>query len=354
MEKDEDKVKSILLLLVFVVTSFCSSFVVQINGRDDAALDKRIRSALDLVYADRFTAALRIFEDIKKQYPNHPIGYFFSAATLDARMAFYMSNNEEKEFTRNCEKAIELGEASMQQNPDDAWNLFFTGGAYGTLGAFQGRYKRYITSFRNGLSGVDLLKQVYKKDGRFKDALFGMGVYTYWSSKLSKLLWWMPGVNDNREEGISLLKKAANDGVYATFPAAINLVQILNLEGRYEEANEVATEWLGRYPDNRALSFNRGEALIGKGELEKALSVFEKILDYCDAEERNNRVNVVKCHLFIAMIHEKNKNYLAALAHCRRGLSPQFNETDIVLVKDHIDALKSVRDRVKGKTGLDR
>jgi tetratricopeptide (TPR) repeat protein len=242
----------------------------------------------------------------------------------------------------------------MQRSPDDGWNLFFTGGAYGTLGAFQGRYKRYITSFRNGLSGVDLLKQVYKKDARFQDALFGVGVYMYWSSKLSKLLWWTPGVGDNREEGIQNLRKASVSGMYATFPAASNLAQILNLEGRFDEAVKVSQEWLVKYPDNRALSFELGEALIGKGELDRAQSIFEKILTYCDAEERNNNIQALKCHLFLASISEKKKDYISAMAHCRRGLMFGFKENDMQLAKEQIDALKAIRDRIRSLAVIHR
>ncbi|MBL8026547.1 MAG: tetratricopeptide repeat protein [Fibrobacteres bacterium] len=340
-----------VLFIIIAVSQliFSADLVIEINGKADPALDKKIRAALDLVHADRFSEALRVFEGIKKQYPSHPAGYFFTAATIDAKMAFYMSAGEEKEFTANCEKAIELGEAAMQSNPDDMWNLFFTGGSYGTLGSFQGRYKRYITSFRNGLSGVDLLKQVYKRDPRFSDALFGMGVYTYWSSKLSKLLWWMPGVGDNREEGIQQLKKAANDGIYAAVPAVINLAQVLNLEGRYDEALKVTQEWLVKYPDNRALSFYAGEAHAAKGELDKALAIFEEILAYADAEDRNNNVHSLKCHASIAAIYEKKKNNLFALAHCKRGLMYGFKEPDLQITKEYSDQLRAISARVKAK-----
>jgi tetratricopeptide (TPR) repeat protein len=344
----------LLIVLFFSVFSFATDLVVEINGKAEPAVDKKIRTALDFVYSDRFSEALKVFEGLKKQYPSHPIGYFFTAATLDARMAFYLSSNEEKEFTINCEKAIQLGEAAMQSSPDDNWNLFFTGGAYGTLGAYQGRYKKYITSFRNGLSGVDLLKQVYKNDPRFMDALFGVGVYIYWSSKLSKLLWWMPGVGDNREEGVLNLKKATASGIYATFPAATNLAAILNLEGRFDEAAKVSLEWMVKYPDNRALSFELGEALIGKGEFDRAYSIFEKILDMCDSEERNNKVQALKCHLFMATINEKKKNYISAMAHSRRGLAYVFKENDMILAKEHTDALKAIRDRVKSQVGIYR
>ncbi len=344
----------IIAVLVPLLYGAAPDLILHIHGKEDVEIDKKIREALTLVHRDRFSAALKIFEEVKKKYPNHPVGYFFVAATLDARMAFYQSNNEEAEFVKNCEKAIELGEAAMQAWPDDTWNLFFTGGSYGTLGAFQGRYKRYITSFRNGLSGVDLLKQVYKQDQRFMDALFGMGVYTYWSSRLSKMLWWMPGVSDNRDEGIRQLKSAAGEGVYAAFPSVVNLAQILNLEKRYEESVELAEKWLKDYHDNRALSYHYAEALLGLGNLEKAKIVFRKILDFCDSEDRNNYVWPCRCRAQLADIAYREGDYLSSLAHCKRGLAYKFNATEIALVSESVDALKSIRGKVSVKLKIER
>jgi tetratricopeptide (TPR) repeat protein len=320
--------------------------IVTIDGREDKSLDGKIREGMDYLYRENYSAAIRLFEGVKKQYPDHPVGYFLTAAALDAKMYFYYSTANESEFMKNCEKAIEIGELKMQQNPSDKWNIFFTGGAYGYIGTFQSRYKRYITSFRNGWTGVSYLKQIYDMDNSFVDVLYGLGLYHYWSSKLSKLLWWMPGVGDKREEGISQLKKVMVEGYYTAQPAATNLMWIFMAEGRYEEAMAIAQDMLNKYPNNRIFSFGLAEACYNLEKYEKSAALFNYIMDMSDSEEFNNNVNSLHCRIFLARIHEKTKGYYKAVAECRRALAYRFNETDKIVAQDYLVEAKEILDRV--------
>ena len=322
--------------------------MVMINGREDRELDAKMKKGMDLLFRENFSAAIKLFEQIKKDYPNHPVGYFLTAAALDARMYFYLSADQEAEFMKNCEKAIEIGEALTQKNPRDTWVLFFTGGAYGYIGTFQTRYKRYITSFRNGWSGVTLLKQIHEMDNTFVDVLYGLGLYDYWSSKLSKLMWWMPGLGDKREEGINQLKRVASEGYYTSQPAAANLMWIYITENRQQEGIDIAQKMLQKYPSNRIFSFGLAEAYYYMGQYDKSERLFRYILDISDSEDFNNNVNALHCHLFLARIYEKNKAWHSAMAECRRGLKYRFNETDDLAAKENYADLKNTLDRVKG------
>ncbi len=320
--------------------------IVSINGQEDRYLDEKIREGMDFLYKENYSAAIRLFETIKKKYPDHPVGYFLTAAALDARMYFYYSAVNETEFMKNCETAIELGEAIMQKNPSDKWNIFFTGGAYGYIGTFQSRYKRYITAFRNGWTGVSYLKQIFDMDNSFADVLYGLGLYHYWSSKLSKLLWWMPGIGDKREEGIAQLKKAIESGLYTSQPAATNLMWIYITEGHFDEGIAIAQDMLKKYPNNRIFSFGMAEACFYKGKLDKAESIFDEILYLSDSEEFNNCVNSLHCRIFLARIHEKNKAYYKAAAECRRAMAYRYNETDNLVAKEYMAEAKTILERV--------
>jgi hypothetical protein len=197
---------------------FCHAGII-INGKSDPGLDKSVLAGLEHLQHERFSRSLRVFEKIKGDYPDHPVGYFLVAVALDAKMYFYCSSANESEFMKNCEQAIEVGERLLQKTPDDKWLLFFTGGAYGYMGTYKARYKNYITSFRNGWTGVSMLKKIYKKDKTFVDVLLGLGTYNFWSSKFSKALWWMPGLSDKRELGINQLKKVVQQGEYTRYAA---------------------------------------------------------------------------------------------------------------------------------------
>ncbi|OGJ87506.1 MAG: hypothetical protein A2487_06155 [Candidatus Raymondbacteria bacterium RifOxyC12_full_50_8] len=329
-----------LLAVALPGPAYCGS--ISIGGKEEAGLDAEIQEGLRLLNLERFDEAQRMYEKIKDRYPDHPIGYFLVAAALESRMIFYFSSFKEQEFYKNCDKAIEIGENIMIKRPDDLWNMFFLGGAYGIKGTYESRYKRYITAFRNGWTGVSLLKQIHEKDSTIVDVLYGLGTYYYWSSKLSKTLWWMPGVGDKRELGISQLKRVNTDGHFSREAAANVLVDILIEEKRYNEAADLARVTLKQFPNNRTFTFGLAEALFYQGNNTESEKIFRYIMDTADSEEFNNSVNSLKCRLFLAKIYERTKVFYRAAAECRRGIAYRFNETDKIIADECISEMHKI------------
>jgi tetratricopeptide (TPR) repeat protein len=331
------------ILLLMADLAFCG---VTIKGKPDAALDKSINEGMDLLYKENFSAAIRIFTGIKDKYPWHPIGYFLMAAALDAKMYFYYSNFLEAEFMKNCEKSIEIGEALLQKEPNDKWLLFFVGGSYGTMGVFQARYKNYISAFRNGWTGVSLLKQIYAMDPAFSDVLYGLGTYHYWSSRFSKALWWMPGLRDERATGIQQLEKCIETGEYTKLPSGTNLLRIFIEEERYDDAIKLAERYLKLYPNNRFFLFGMAEAHYLSGNIEEAERIFTYILDLVDSEEFNNNVNALRLHAYLAKIFETKKLWYKSVAECRRAKAFKFNETDKLVAQEFLEDVNKTLGRV--------
>jgi tetratricopeptide (TPR) repeat protein len=337
-------VKATVIILIILVPCFTN---VAVSGKIDEALNTDMLKGMGYLYKDNFSKALKIFHRIKDKYSDHPVGYFLVAAALDAKMYFYHSSHFENEFIRHCEKAIEIGERLLQNRPDDVWVLFFVGGAYGYMGQYQARYKNYITSFRNGWIGVSLLKQIYKKDPGFVDVLLGLGTYNYWSSRLSKALWWMPGLSDKREVGINQLKKAIHQGKYTVYPAAGNLMWILIEEKRYQEAKAIAQRMLKQYPNNRLFSLGMARIHFDTEQYDAAEKQYRHIMDLCDSEAFNNNVISLGCRVFLAKIYEKKQIYYKAMAECRRARAYKFNETDTIVAKEYISEVNKMIRRIR-------
>lgn len=342
---------ALCLCLMMPLQVFC---MVAVSGRDDPALDKAMKEGMEMLYRENFSGAVRLFSEVRDRYPAHPVGYFLLAAALDAKMVFYYSNAMEGEFMKNCEKAIEIGEDLLQKEPNDKWLLFFVGGSYGYMGTFQARYKNYISAFRNGWTGVSLLKQIYTMDPNFVDILLGLGTYHYWSSRLSKALWWMPGLRDERETGIQQLQKCMKEGQYTRMPAGNNLLRVFIEEKRYDDAVRICGQYLSRYPRNRYFLYGQAEALYLKGDLEEAEKLFLQVLDLCDSEEFNNNVNSLRCHSLLASIYEKKQWWTKAAAECRRAKQYRFNETDRILAKEYLDEVNKTLARVIKNNPVER
>ena len=305
--------KVVLIGLLLTPFSFC--FGGQSLPED---MHSWIVSSIEYVYNEKFKQAEEEAKHIIKKYPEHPAGYFFFAAAIEAWMEYYQSDKREEDFYRCCDKAIETGERLLDKDPGNAWAKFFYGGADGYKGTYESRYERWITSFRHGWKGVSVLQEIKKSNPEIRDVNYGIGTYNYWRSAMTKMLWWMPGISDNRQEGIKQLYDAKDFGVYTRVSAAGHLIPILCNEGRFSEALNICDEMLERYSTTLVFYWGRGQALFGMERFEEAERIFQYILSRVEAEAIDNHYNAALCHFWLAKIYLKQKQYTQSIAECNR------------------------------------
>jgi tetratricopeptide (TPR) repeat protein len=275
-------------------------------------------ASVDYVYKEKFSLAEEEAKKIIKKYPDHPAGYFFYAAALESWMSYYESDKREEEFYRSCDLAIEKAENVISKDPNNAWAMFFLGGADGAKGTYESRYEKWITSFRHGWKGVSMLQSLYKKCPDIKDTYYGLGLYDYWRSKLTKLLWWMPGIENRTEQGIRELMIAKADGVYTSISASADLMAVMNNEKRYQEALAIAEEMLVRFPGSLVFCRGKAAALFGLGRFDESEAIYRYILERVEAEPIDNHYDAVVCHFLLANIYLKMKRYTQSIAECNR------------------------------------
>ena len=275
-------------------------------------------ASVDYVYKEKFKLAEEEAKKIIKKYPDHPAGYFFCAAALESWMGYYETDKREEEFYRLCDLAIGKAEGMIGKDPNDAWALFFLGGADGAKGTYESRYEKWITSFRHGWKGVSTLQSLYKKFPDIKDTYYGLGIYDYWRSTLTKLLWWMPGIENRTAQGIRELEIAKTDGVYTGISACADLIAVYNNEKRFQESLTIAEEMLARFPGSLAFCRGKAAALFGLNRFSESEAVYRFILERVEAEPFDNHYNAVLCHFWLAKIYSKMKRYTQSIAECNR------------------------------------
>jgi tetratricopeptide (TPR) repeat protein len=289
-----------------------------------------ILSNVEDIYNEKFKQAEDEAKRIIKKYPEHPAGYFFFAAAIEAWMIYYQSSKREEDFYRCCDKAIETGERLLDKDPGNAWVKFFYGGADGYKGTYESRYERWITSFRHGWKGMSALQEIKKSNPEIRDVNYGIGMYNYWRSAMTKMLWWMPGIGDNSREGIKQLYEAKNFGVYTRISAAEHLIPILCNEGKFSDALNICDEMLERYPTALVFYWGRGEALVGMERFEEAQRIYQYILSRVEAEANDNHYNAVLCHFWLAKIFFQQKQFTQSIAECNRM---QYYKLDVEIRK---------------------
>jgi tetratricopeptide (TPR) repeat protein len=274
--------------------------------------------SIDWVYKEKFKLAEDEAKKIVKKFPDHPAGYFFYAAALEAWMNYFESDRREDEFYRYCDIAIEKAEKILASEPDNEWAMFFLGGADGYKGTYESRYEKWITSFRHGWKGVSVLLNLNKINPEISDASYGIGMYDYWRSSMTKILWWMPGIENKCRQGIEELYEARKNGVYTSVTASANLITVLCNEGRYKDALAMADEMLLKYPLALKFLWGKANALFGDGNYTESENVYRYILSRVEAERYDNHYNAVLCHLWLAKIYLSTKRYTQSIAECNR------------------------------------
>ncbi len=304
--------KYVISIIIFLVIPVYS---IQIPNKE---MHEDILKGIDLIYNEKFVKAEGLFRKMTKKWPDHPVGYFFQAVIMDATMYHYGTNNKEQQFFKMCDKTISVGNALLKKSKNDLWTKFFVAGAYGYKGTFDARYKRWVSAFRNGFEAVSILKEIKKANPNLTDVNMGIGTYHYWRSKLTKTLWWMPGVSDNSKLGINLLIKTSNSSTYTKEATTRNLVDIYIGEKQFTKGLILSNKILKKYPNCRFFLWGKAECLFNLKRWDEAEKIYRYILDTSEADKFDNHYNAIKCRTYLAKIYYNKNIFYKSMAECRR------------------------------------
>jgi tetratricopeptide (TPR) repeat protein len=249
-------------------------------------IDSLLQQSIARTILQRYDEALAPADSVIALAPDEPIGHLFRAAVLQARMLDYETFEDEKLFlkaTSNCRK---LAQQRLRKRPQEAWAHFFLGSALGYESFFLGKKRRHVEAFRTGWQCLQHLEAALRHDPSFYDAYLGIGTYKYYRSKFSKNLTWLPFVEDEREEGISMIRQAIAKGCYSRYAAINGLAWILMDESRPEEALALVDSALTRFPNSRFFLWAAAEASRRVGQYDRAIAHYQQILRSLQNERR--------------------------------------------------------------------
>ncbi|MCX7725535.1 MAG: tetratricopeptide repeat protein [Chitinispirillaceae bacterium] len=265
-----------------------------------------IQKINDLVYNEEYETAEKEAKKVIRKYPEHPVGYFCMAFIINSWMLHYQSEQKEDEFYNYCDLAIEKGEKFLSKGNKDVWIRFFIGGADGFKGTYEARYERWITALRYGWKGVSVLFELESEGSDIPDIYYGIGYYNYWRSALTKVLWWMPGVEDKREKGIEQLYKAYREGIYTNITSGVTLVDVFLNEKRYSDALTLTNEILKKYPNFTVILKSRAIALFNLHRYDEAEALLKRLIEKTDTA---NLYDMVLYRYYLAKIFLAEQRY---------------------------------------------
>jgi predicted Zn-dependent protease len=240
--------------------------------------------ALDLMYNMQHNQAEAVFDDLRRQHPDHPAPYFCLA--LNLWWQIYPNNlltTLDDRFLTNLDKCIELSDKILEKTPEDDDALFLN---FASL-AFKARWNairnNYFTGARLVLKCLPALKHSAPHKEQYEEFLFGSGLYNYYAEWFNlykpiarPFLFWFP--RGDMKKGLQELEVCAGNQNYVRVEAAIFLSEIYSeYERNYERAHLHASNLAKRYPQNTLFQLLWGRALYRINKLDSADAVLKKL-----------------------------------------------------------------------------
>ncbi len=239
------------------------------------------QTILDHIYSGRSDLAIPEAQALQREQPSHPLSYLLEAearwweiwcTASEYKYGMTMPRHKEKQASDHIyldltSKAESLALASLAQHETPEM-LFYAGMAEAQASRMYSLRGENRATAREGVRGREHLLRALALDPTLSDADLGLGLYNYYVdtfSTIARLLRFFMGIpGGSKEEGIRQLERAMEHGQLtqseARFYLAINLH---NYEQRYEEALQIITVLVEKYPENPMFRLARGD-LFGK------------------------------------------------------------------------------------------
>lgn len=314
--------KHILSILLFLITLTGVACAQELSPK----LIEIITLGIDESINNRFVESESRFRALIQQYPHHPVGYFYTAATIQAQMMDAEDYHRQPEFEALIDSALKRAEVLHKSQQSDAWVYFIEGSAYLYRSFVNKRNGQGWGAYRNAVNGVKRLEKALEIDSLFYDAYMGIGSYKYWKSSKTKGLNWLPFLSDEREKGIAMVKKAIERGQFVTAFGRDQLAWILIDAKRFEEAAAYAKTNCRLYPQSRFFKWTLVEVYYRGEQYDKAYPLYEELLAEISQLPDNNHYNETDCLLKLAKIDCLRGDYLRAEERLNRLFSVSVDQ----------------------------
>ncbi len=264
----------VLVLVSFLLISVLAPlWCLENNSEIDSHLTKvnqSIIKGIDHLYSIQFDEAERLFRKVIDQSPEKPAGYFYLAMVTWSRMVSgFWSPETVAEYKNRIDLTIDVARRRIKKGVPDSYDYFYLGGALGFMGRFKLMQEEYFSSFLLAKKGIKALKKCRKIDPGNRDVLLGLGIFDYYTARLSGVLKFLSYLflhKGDRYKGLEKLHLAAEEAVYSRTEAKSMLLHIyLFLEDNPSKALPIARELGNRYDQDPSYKVFEGVACVKLG-----------------------------------------------------------------------------------------
>jgi len=319
----------------FILIIFLSFFSISLFSyplyKDD------VDTIVNLLYKQDYEKALKYNESIKNKYS--PVLYHFLKATI---ISTYMSDFE----TDSLSYLLFSSSDSVLKYADlkDSYDNFFVGGVFLYKTYYYVDKGNYTKVINNGLSALKFFNRSIDIDKRMYDSYLGKGVVTYFVNKFKDKL---PFVSGN-DDGIKLIKFAADSGIFVQYPAYNVLSILYQLDKNYKEAEKVCEKLREIYPENRMFLFTHIKILLEQNKFKETLPLLEKLKDEVEKNQPETYVNLSFVYYNLTLVYTELKDFEKAKLYLRKLNKVYMLSSDNRKVKEFYRKGEILKKRIDG------
>jgi len=173
-----------LLLIVLVLTggSVANDASEQVFPRE------AVRQIIECIINGQFATGDSLAEELIRQYPESPYGYFYRGAIRQAQMIDRNALRDDPQFWESMKNVIQVVEKRERQGVATPIELFFKGSAYYYMAFHHMKLHHWWTAYRYTRKGVGILETAVRRDSTLWEAYLGIGAYKFWKSQKAGVL----------------------------------------------------------------------------------------------------------------------------------------------------------------------
>lgn len=276
---------------------FLFLLIISFNG-NPPEIESLIKLGLEHAYVEKFDSAVIYFDEIMKEHPDNPAGYFMYGALLQLKMMDECRFNDEDHYFMLMRQTIKHAEKILEGGYDP-WAKFYLANSYVYQAVYKGYRKDYLETFKLGVKGGRMMQELVREDTAFYDAYLAAGTFEYFWARATRYLPFLNLAGGDVEGAIEKLHIAAEKSLYSGPTARNSLVFIYGEENEYESAEEIINGLLDEYPESRTFLWNKAELEFKSKNFKVAAGIYQELFDRYEALNDKNYANLAQCRLYI-------------------------------------------------------
>lgn len=308
------RLRSSALAAAFLVPLLASSSEAQTV--DWAEVHRHTIRGIDHLYNLEFDDAFAQFDETIRLAPDDPRGWFFKSMVYFYVYQLTENDTAYEKFIELSESVIDKAESILENAPDDLNAQFYLGGIFGYRGLAYQRHGNLLGALWDGRKGYGHLKTAATGERYSIDAKMGFGLFTYLVARIPRSYSWvfnLLGFSGDQEEGLRMIRAAADSGIYTRTEAALFYAQFCFFERRYAEAYVYMRRIMEAYPKNSLFLVTFAAWELRQDRIDEAIAVAERAIHL----NATNGISVGDefAHSTLAAAYYARNAFAAAIRH---------------------------------------